>query len=183
VKATIKSVSERAAAGEPGAAELLAQWLADFPEYKAGISAFDELAAKAEAAWVKVIAGGNHLTEQAARDEVATLRAELLPPNASFIDRILVGAVVVAHLTNSHATMMAAMDNTNPPIQMMRERRLAITQKRLFTAWKGLQTIAKKKARGLRPTLKLLDVTPATPLKVIGCNQPTKHRVHQPKTS
>ena len=123
------------------------------------------------------------MAEQAARDEAAQLRAELLPPGAGILDRILVGAVVVAHLTNSHATVMASLGNTSPAVQVVRERRLSVTQKRLFSALKGLQTVMKKKSRGLRPTVKLLGVTPATPIKAIGSGPTEKHKARQPKTS
>ena len=157
VRETIASVTLRAEESEPGAAELLAQWLAEYPEYRGQIRAVDELNVKAEDGWVKAAGGGNKLAEQAARDEATALRAELLPADATILDRVLVGAVVVAHLSYTHAAMMASGGSAMPAVQAARDRRMSVTQKRFFTAVKDWQLIAGKKARGMRSPLKLLD--------------------------
>jgi hypothetical protein len=159
VKETVRSLTARASAGERGAAEQLAQWLAEFPEHRPAVAALRTLAEKAEIAWVKAVAQGNALAEQAARDEAATLRAELMPPDAGVLDRVLADAVVVSWLAYSQAALVAASGADSPSVQAARDRRLSDALKRLLTALKGWQLIAGKKARGLRPPLKLFDVT------------------------
>lgn len=161
VKETIRSVTERAAANEPGAAELLARWLAEYPEHKAAVAALDDLTAKAETAWVKAAGSGDRLAEQAARADAAALKAELLPPDAGVLDRVLAGAVVVAHLAHAHAAQVAAAGACAPATQAARDRRLLDTQKLLLNAVKAWQLIAGKKAAGLRPRLRVFEARPA----------------------
>ena len=160
VQETIRSVADRAAAGEPGAADLLARWLAEHPEHRADIKALDDLTTKAVEAWVELAGGGHPVAEQAARDEAAALRAELLPPDAGILDRVLAGAVVVAHLSHAHAALAAAAGTDLPGVRDARDRRLSSAQKRLLAAAKGLRTVAAKKHQGARtPQLRLFADT------------------------
>lgn len=156
VKETIRSLTARATAGEPEAAEHLARWLAEYPEHKAAVAALDDLTAKAETAWVKAAGFGDRLAEQAARADAAALKTELLPPEAGVLDRVLAGAVVVARLAHAHAAVLAAAGTDVPAVQAMRDKRLTDAQKRLMSAVKNWQLIAGKKARGARP-LKVFD--------------------------
>jgi hypothetical protein len=157
VKETIRSLTARAEAGEPGAAEQLTRWLAEFPEHKPAVAALQKLAEKAEIAWAKAAALGDPLAERVARDEAAALRAELLPPDAGVLDRVLADALVVAWLSYSHTALLAATKADHPAVQAARDRRLSVAQKRLVAALKGWQAVAGKKARGLQPPLKLFD--------------------------
>jgi hypothetical protein len=157
VKETIRSLTERAATGETGAVEQLARWLADFPEHKPAVAALQTLTEKAEAAWAKAVGFGDRLAEQAAKDEAAAFRGELLPADAGILDRVLVGTLVVAHLAHAHAARVAAVGTDVPAVQASRDRRLSNAQQRLHLAVKNWQLIAGKKARGLRPPLKFFD--------------------------
>jgi hypothetical protein len=163
VKETVRSLVARATDGEPGAAEQLACWLTEFPEHRPAVAALRTLAEKAEAAWVRAAAFGDALAERAVRDEAAALRAELLPPDAGVLERVLVSALVVAWLAYTHTAMMAAPKADSPAVQAARDRRLSVAQKRLVAALKGWQAVAGKKDRGMRPPLKLFDAAkPAT---------------------
>lgn len=157
VKETIRSLTERAATGSTGAVEQLTRWLADFPEHKPAVAALQTLTEKAEAAWVRAVGLGDRLAEQAARDEAAAFRAELLSADAGVLDRVLAGVVVVAHLAHAHAARVAAVGTDVPAVQAARDRRLSDAQKRLLLAVKNWELIAGKKARGLRPPLKLFE--------------------------
>jgi len=56
------------------------------------------------------------------------LRAELLPPDAGILDRVLAGAVVVAHLSHAHAALAAAAGTDLPGVRDARDRRLSSAQ-------------------------------------------------------
>ncbi len=156
-KAAIESLTRRAADGDPGAADELAKWFALCPEYKPAVEAVKNLSAKALEAWVKLAAAGDLLTEQSARDEADAIRAELLPPDAGVVERVLADAIVVARLVLAHATAMAAVGSPNPGVVAARDRRLSAAQDRLFTAVKNWQTVAARRATGVRPPLKVYD--------------------------
>lgn len=160
VRETIRSLTDRAAAGDAGAADQLVRWLTAHPEHKPAVEAAADLTARAERVWAALAADGDRLAEQAAQAEAEALRTELLPPDAGVVERVLVGAVVVARLVHHHAATMAAHGSAASAVVAARDRRLTAAQNRLFAAVKGWQAVAGKKARGVRPTLKLLAVTP-----------------------
>ena len=156
-KATIESLTKRAAAGEPGAAEQLACWLARHPEFEPAVEAVSDLSTRALETWFKLAADGDRLVEQSARDEAATIRAELLPPDAGVVERVLIDAIVVARLILAHATTLAAIGSTAPGVTAARDRRLSSAQARFAAAVKAWQTIAVKRAKGMKPSLKLFE--------------------------
>jgi len=160
-KEAIRSLTMRAANGEPGASEQLVVWLKDFPEHKSEVKALDDLMAKTEALWANAASFGDKLAEQAARDEAAALRTQLLPPNATILDQILASAVVVAYLAHARAALRAAGTTDIPALQTARERWLSEAQKRLLSALKNWQLIMGKKTRGMRTPLKLFDAAQA----------------------
>lgn len=155
VRETIRSLTDRAAAGDAGAADQLARWLTDHPEYKPAVEAAADLTARAETVWVALAADGDRLAEQAARAEAERLRAELLPPDAGAVERVLVGAVVVARLVYAHAAAVAARGSATPGVVAGRDRRLTAAQDRLFKAVRAWETIAGKRAKGARLVLKV----------------------------
>lgn len=156
-KATIESLTKRAAAGEPGAAEHLARWLDQHPEFKPAVEAVSDLSTRALETWFKLAADGDRLVEQSARAEAATIRAELLPPDAGVVERVLVDAVVVARLILAHATALAAVGSTVPGVTAARDRRLSSAQARFAAAVKAWQTVAARRAKGVKPALKLFE--------------------------
>jgi len=147
----IKDLKNQAKQGKPWAADSVLRWLEKFPELKAEMPELADLAAKAEAAWVLAVAAGDPLAERAARDEAAQLRASLLGPSPSALDKILAGMVVVAHMGYQRAAFLAAQRIDHSGVREERDRRLSAAQKRLHEALKGWKLIAGKKAKGLRP--------------------------------
>ena len=156
-QAAIESLTRRAAEGEPGAAEQLARWLARHPEFAPAVAAVSDLSTRALETWFKLTADGDRQVEQSARDEAAAIRTELLPPDAGVVERVLVDAVVVARLILAHATALAAFGSTVPGVTAARDRRLSSAQVRFATAVKAVQTIAAKRAKGVKPALKLFE--------------------------
>lgn len=157
VRETIRSLTARASAGEPGAAEQLNKWLNDCPQFKSEVQALCDLMAKTEALWVNATSFGDKLAEQAAREEAAAMRSKLLPTDATILDKVLASAVVVAYLAHARAALRAAGTTDIPALQTARERCLSEAQKRLMSAVKNFQLISGKKSRGMRTPLKLFD--------------------------
>jgi hypothetical protein len=151
----IKILIVRAKQGHPEAADSVFRWLEVFPQLKPEFRELDDLVNKTESAWVRAVGFGDPLAERAAQDELAAMKAELLGPGASVLEKILVSAVVVAHLAHQRAAMMAASPANQSAVSAMRDRRLTATQKRLLAAVKAWELIAEKKAKGLRPKGKL----------------------------
>lgn len=151
----IKLLTIHAGQGHPEAADSVARWLEVFPQLKPEIRELDDLATKAEAAWVKAVAFGDPLAERAARDEAAAMKAELLGDDPPVLDRVLASAVVVARLSHDRAARVAAQKADLPGVREARERVLSAAQKRLAAAVKAWQLLAGKKARGMHPKQRL----------------------------
>jgi len=157
VREVLKSLTDRAAGGDAGAARDMAELLDRHPHLRATVPALMALIERAEAAWVAVAAGRDEVARQAVAAEVAAMKAELLPPDAGVLDRVLAGALVVAHLAHANAALTAASPADHPTVQLTREKRLSSAQQRLFAALRNHRMIKGTKARGLRPPLKLFD--------------------------
>ena len=99
--------------------------MAEHPEHKADIAGLDDLIPKAEAAWVKLAGGGHPVAEQAAQDEAAAMMADLLPPDATVLDRVLAGAVVIARLADAHAALVAIAHTGLPTFRAAPDGRLS----------------------------------------------------------
>lgn len=151
----IKLLTIHASHGHPEAVDSIARWLEKFPALRPEVRALDDLAAKAEAAWVAAVGFGDPVAERAARDEAAAMKAELLGDAPSVLDRVLASAVVVARLSHDRAARVAALKADHPGVREARERVLSAAQKRLVAAVKAWQLLAGKKARGMTPKGKL----------------------------
>lgn len=155
IKNTIHSLVERAERGDRQAVEHLLGWLERNPDMRSLVRGLDELATKVERCWIDRVCGADELARKALLDEVAAMKAELLGPSPSVLDKMLAGAVLVAHLSYQRAARVAAMKVENLVEQEARERRLSAAQKRLVAGVKAWKQIAGKKAKGLRPKGKL----------------------------
>jgi len=155
VRNTIHSLVERAERGDRQAVENLLGWLERHPDMRSLVRGLDDLATKVERCWIDRVCGADELAKKALLDEVAAMKAELLGPAPSVLDKILASTVLVAHLSYQRAAHVAAMKVENLVEQEARERRLSASQKRLVAAVKEWEQIAGKKAKGLRPRGKL----------------------------
>ncbi len=155
IRNTIAGLAKRASGGDPQAVEYLYGWLAKHPEMKSTVRELDDLASKAEAAWMERLCGTDPLARRAATEEVAALKGELLGGHDTPLDRILAGVVVVAHLAHQRASRVAAKPADTPGMQGVRERTLSAAQKRLLAAVRGWRLISDMKRKGVRAKGKL----------------------------
>jgi hypothetical protein len=155
VKNMIDLFRREAACGKKEAIERLNRWLDRFPEHRGTVPALKALTVKVEDAWARAVAFGDPLAEQGAKEETAKLKAELLAPDASFIEQILVSMVAVAYLSNQHAAAVASVKTNHTAVMAARDRRQTVAQRRLLDALKGW-SMFKKKSKGVnKPPLKL----------------------------
>jgi hypothetical protein len=151
IRETLKSLTERAGKGDAEAMENLKRMLTDRPDLKGLVRELDDLGTKVVDAWVKTAAFDDKVAEGALREEVARMKAELLGPNPTVLDKILVDDVVASYLANKHATAMAAMKVSTPGLATHRDRRAESAQKRQLAAIKGMLQIRRLTDRGTDP--------------------------------
>lgn len=160
-KNTILDLARRAEGGSKEAVENLLLWLEKYPGMRSLVGELDDLATKVERAWVQRMCGTDELSKKAIRDDLAAMKAELLGPNPTVTDRVMVGTVLVAHLGFQRAALNASFPADKPEVREARERLLLAAQKRLQAAVKGWEQYSGRKARGLRPRGKLKLFEPA----------------------
>lgn len=155
IRNTIAGLAKRASGGDPQAVEHLFGWLAKHPEMRSTIRELDDVTARTEAAWVERLCGTDPLARRAAEEEVAALKGQMLDGHDTPLDRILAGAVVVAHLAHQRAARLAAKPAAMPGMHGVRDRNLTSGQKRLLAAVRGWRLIAEMKRKGVRAKGKL----------------------------
>jgi len=163
IRNTVESLIRRAEGGDRGAAELLFGWLEKNPDTRSTIRGLDELALKIERMWAERLFGTDEVGKAALREEVAALKAGLLGPAPSALEKILANSVVIAHLSFQQASMVASGTAEGAGGREARERRLSLAQKRLIAAVKTWEQISGKKAAGLRPRGKIAIFEPLAP--------------------
>ncbi len=84
----------------------------------------------------------------------------MLGPTPSVTDKILVSAVLVAHLAFQRAAFVASQQTDHLELRVVREQVMTIAQKRLAAAVKTWHQIASKNAAGMRPKGKLMLFEP-----------------------
>jgi hypothetical protein len=94
---------------------------------------------------------GNELTETAVLEEAGRMRAELLGPAPSVVERVLASNLVVAYLAAQHAALAAADAAPTPAVVAMRDRRLESAQRRLAAAARAWLLLWGKQAKGVAP--------------------------------
>lgn len=157
----VKHLKQHAEQGHQWPNDSILKWLAKFPELKSEFRQLDDLATRAEGAWVRAAAFGDPMAERATRDEVAALKAELLGAAPSVLDEVLASSLVVAHLAHNRAAVVAAQPADHPAVRAARQRVLSEAQRRLVAATRAWLLLAGKKARGLTPKGKLKIFEPA----------------------
>ena len=149
IKNLIEEFRFEAARGKKEDIERLNRWLDKHHQHRGTVPELADLTTKVEGAWARVVAFGDPLAEQGARQEVERLKAELLSPDAGFLERILASTVAVAYLANQHAAALAAVKTSHSTVRTARDRRQSVAQRRLLDALKGWST-HKKLAKSLR---------------------------------
>jgi hypothetical protein len=161
IRETFKSIVERASAGNAEAAAFIPSWLARHPELRSTVRQLDDLRTQVEAVWIKVLAAGDLVREQAVREEIALLRGELLGENSSVMDQVLASNVIVAYLANQAASLCEAKPTDYSAVAAARARRTESTQRRFHSAVKTLTLIRSAMTRGLRPPANIKLLCPA----------------------
>jgi hypothetical protein len=158
-KNTLLDLAKRAEAGNEQAVENLMGWLQKFPDMRNLIRSLDDLATKAEQAWVERLSGENLLSRTALEEELSSMKAELLGPNPSVTDKLLASSVIVSYLSYQRSALSAAQLADQVHLRTAREKVLAIAQKRFQDAmrfWK-LHTEKKNSNPTIKAKLKLFD--------------------------
>jgi hypothetical protein len=148
---TLQSLVRRASEGNADDRENLERFLTIHPEARAAVRELDDLAARAVAEWVEAAADGNPLAAEAVAAEAAALRAELLGPAPSALDRLLAVNLVVSHQANLHAARATAWPAGSPAAAAARDRRAESAQRRLVRAGKVWSQVRDKQAKGVAP--------------------------------
>jgi len=150
----VTRLAKQAGKGDEGATKTLAGWLASRPDLKSKVSWLADLATRAERAWEAALANGNAVLAAEVRQEAAALRAELVGPGASVVERVLATAVVVGYMAHMRAVMVAARSEgaALPAVVAARDRRVESAQRRLVAAIKAFDLVAGK-PRGRRVAL------------------------------
>jgi hypothetical protein len=132
-----------------------------------------DLAWHARAAWLQLIADNNLVGQEAMRRQLAALQAELLGPEPTPLERLLVERIGVAWLQVHHADLDAAAarrkDRGETPVSLHAQRRLESAQRRYLQALKQLAVVRTH----LRPPV--TPVQMATRLGGRGNPAPARH--------
>jgi hypothetical protein len=111
-----------------------------------------DLARHAELAWLDVVAGADHLMLESARRHIARMKDELLGPNATKMEKLIVDQAVACYLAVQHAeTCLAAPGNCSPAQATIRQRRAESAQRRYLGTLKALARLRVTMRQGMAP--------------------------------
>jgi hypothetical protein len=151
----MKDLATSASQGSKWAAKSLEEWAAKYPDVARSLSQLGDLCEVAEEAWVKAVAGESPVDQVSVRDEIAGMKAELLPEKASILERVLASSLITAYLAHQRAVTWAARPAPQEGVAAARDRRVESTSKRLLVAIKTLSLVRQQQVRGLEPRVKL----------------------------
>ncbi|MBA4190664.1 MAG: hypothetical protein C0467_21980 [Planctomycetaceae bacterium] len=144
----LEKLNARANAGEPGAMGELEAFLKDQPEV---LAAAGDLARHAEKAWIDLLVGADSFTRVAVASQVERLKAELAGPDPSPLEKLLVDHVVVAHLAERQAELIATQTAGSIPQAAFRLKKAESAQRRFLLATKSLATLQALQSQATRP--------------------------------
>jgi hypothetical protein len=130
-----EGVLRRASQGDSSVLPALSALLDGHPEVwsRAG-----DLAAQALQAWVNLVAGEDLLLRESLARKLEALGLELLTPEASALEQVLVGRVIACHLQAEYADALAAQSySANTAAQRLNLDRQESAQRRLLAAAAG----------------------------------------------
>jgi hypothetical protein len=143
------SLVEAANQGEEGALARLHSFLDSHPEVWETVG---NLAKLAERYWIDLVVGQEFLAIESVRRYVEKLRADLLGPEPTRMERVLVDEVVASYLAARHADLMASQPgNCSVALATLRYRRCESAQRRHQRALKHLAILRAKAPEGLVP--------------------------------
>jgi hypothetical protein len=143
------SLVEEANRGDDEALAQLRAFLDIHPEIWETVG---DLAKLAEQYWIDLVVDQEFLAIESVTRYVEKLRADLLGPEPTRMERVLVDEVVAAYLAARHADLMAGQPgNCSVPLATLRYRRCESAQRRHQRAVKNLAILRAKAPEGLVP--------------------------------
>lgn len=147
--AMLKALAEKANRGDPQALADLRRTLDERPEIW---ETCGNLGRQAELAWIALLAGEQKLTSESIKKYVQRLKADLLGPHPTTVERLLVDDVAVSYLAARHSDILAADSGSQPvAVAALRIRRCESAQRRLHRAIGNLVLLRAKAPEGLAP--------------------------------
>jgi hypothetical protein len=110
-----------------------------------------DVGARAERAWVELLAAGNQLAAESIPRRLRELKAELAGPRPSPLEELLVQLLGLSWLAVCHAEAAAAEPGGSLPQAALRYRRAESAGRRFVNAAKLLATLRELAPRGLLP--------------------------------
>ncbi len=150
----LRRLVERAQAGDQGVLPELRQALDAEP---AVWRQYGDLAAQAQAAWLRLLAGPDLLLQESVERKLAELRAELAGPEPSRVEQLLVERVAACWLQTMYADALYAQakgPEATPAVLRELMKRQESSQRRYLAAIRQLALVRKL----LRPALSPLDL-------------------------
>ena len=148
LSARLTGLVDKANAGDRPALAGLRRLLDDHPEIWETVG---DLAARAERAWIELIAGEDALAVESVRRQVAELKAKLNGPHATPTEQLLVDQVASCWLATKQAELAAAQDGGSIEQAAFRLRRVESAQRRYAGATRLLATLRARLPEGLAP--------------------------------
>lgn len=148
----LKGLVQRAQQGDRTAVPALREYLEAHPEVwqEAG-----DVAKQAEEAWKRLIAGQDLLIAESLSRKVEALKAELISPFPTPLERLLVDRIAACWLALHHAEATAPrMAGATPAQHVAAQKRINICQGRYIHAIRALATMRKL----LKPALAPIDI-------------------------
>jgi hypothetical protein len=131
---------------------------------------YGDLAQQSQAAWLLLIAGSNLMLQESTRRKAEQLKAELIGPGPSPLERLLVERVIACWLQTNYADAAYAQLKGNAPGQHAAAlRRQGAAQQRYLQAMRALVTIRKL----LRPAPSPFELL-SRPVAEAGARAPAK---------
>jgi hypothetical protein len=148
-EAQLLALVEEANGGDEAALVQLRAFLDAHPEVWETVG---NLAKLAERYWIDLVVGQEFLASESVQRYVEKLRADLLGPEPTRMERVLVDEVVASYLAARHADLMASQPGTcSVALAALRYRRCESAQRRHQRALKNLAVLRAKVPEGLSP--------------------------------
>ncbi len=145
----IRELADRANRGSAQALANLRRLLDDCPEVWEHVG---DLARHAEAAWLDLVAGEDHLMRESVKRQLEKMKDDLAGLRPTLMEELLVNQVVTCHLAVQHAEMsLAAPGSTSPAQTAIRLRRSESAQRRYLSALKTLARLRATVPEGMAP--------------------------------
>lgn len=147
--AALQGLVQRANAGDRQAVTDLRQALDEHPEIWQSCG---NLSKMAERAWLELIGGDQVLSVESIKRSLKELKADLLGPHPTVIERVLVDSAAISYLALRHSEISAANPGSQSlGLATLRLRRCESAHRRFTSSLKILTLLRAKAPEGLVP--------------------------------